>query len=337
MARNLKFLNVQFCLLLCGLILFAACTDQIDEEPLLAGKISTATPKLLATFTPTPTASPSTTATAHPSSPPTAMATASRLSPTSAVGDNSNASDDKLATSFSQSADGRWIAEGWLDFNVEDGILMGYDTILQVSQADGPVTWTLADYLQNPGLGATIPEIVRWSSDGQYAYFSNRSMTDGCGDFVNGSDLFKADLETGEVIELMPPLARSLSLSPDESIVAYLPWGSMPDLVLRNVVTGSQRTLVWDIVFDVAGYMVWSPDGQSVAMTLSSSSCPFPGSVHSIAVVDVETLTPTIVLQNDESGFVTAAWSETGDLVLQDLDGERWALDVTTSTLTQIR
>ncbi len=210
---------------------------------------------------------------------------------------------------------------------------MGYDTKLQVSQTGGSISWTLTDYVQNAGLGVAIPEIVHWSSDGRHAYFTNRTIPDGCGDFVNGTDLFRADLETGEVVELMPPLARSLSLSPDESTVAYLPWGPMPDLVLRSVATGSQRTLVWDTPFDVAGDIVWSPDGQNLALTLSSTSCPFPDRTHTIVLVDVQTLTPSVLLENDRRQYVTAAWSETGDLILQDLDGVRWALDVTTGEI----
>jgi hypothetical protein len=119
MIRNLKLLKVPFCLLLCGFVLLVACSAQTDDVSDPPGHIFTATLDLPATST--PTAVPASTGTAppdpSPTAPPTmAPATASPLPSTSSAGDKSTASDEKLATSFSLSDDGRWIADGWLAF-----------------------------------------------------------------------------------------------------------------------------------------------------------------------------------------------------------------------------
>ncbi|NCF67469.1 MAG: hypothetical protein GWP61_16010, partial [Chloroflexi bacterium] len=246
MIRKLTYLEFPVFLLFAGLVLCSACTERtgIGSEPTEQMPATT----LEVPSTSTAAALKSITATTLPLSSPTATVTKTApaitaMPPTPPPSDKSAVSDDRLATSISKSDDDRWTAEGWLAYIYEEGLLAGYDTKLQVSSADGSLTWTLADYMQNAGLGATIPEILRWSSDGQHAFFTNRAMVDGCGDFVNGSDLFQGNLETGEVVELMPPLARSLSLSPDDSTVAYFPWGPMPDLILRNLATGEERAL----------------------------------------------------------------------------------------------
>jgi hypothetical protein len=109
----------------------------------------------------------------------------------------------------------------------------------------------------------------------------------------------------------------------------------MPDLILRNLATGEERALHWETEFDVAGNIVWSPDGQSLALTLSSSSCSIPDRTHTIVVVDVETLMPTVLVEDNDQLFVTTAWLDSGRLVLQGLDENRWTLDTRTGALAK--
>jgi Tol biopolymer transport system component len=247
--------------------------------------------------------------------------------------DDEKVSSDFLWSSSSQSPDGLWIAESRLSYVMDGDSAQGYDTELLVSRADGSAAWTLVDTVQNAGLGYTVPEIVRWTPDGQQVYFTNRAVPDGCGLFVNGSDLFRADLSTGEVVELMPSLARALSLSPDETSVAYFPWGPEPDLVLRDLGNGSEIYLSWEISFNNPGNIVWSPDGQDLLLTLSADTC-LPGWAHTIVRVNTTSMTPTVLIENDQRQFTIIEWTEPERALLQDKDGRSWWLDTTTGEVT---
>lgn len=320
--------------------LLAACTPESTAPttvaPIAQATLSLPTPSATAVppsetpqpaLTPfsVPTRTPSATFTVTPQQQITAVPTIVETKPT----------PEFLATSVSQSPDGQWTAESSLAYISEEGLVRGYDTRLQVSRADGSVTWTLVDYEQDAGLGYAIPVIHRWSADGEHVYFTNSVVPDGCGLFVNGSDLHRADLSTGEATELMPALARALSLSPDETTVAYFPWGPMPDLVLRDLAEGTERKLAWEIPFNDAGNIVWSPDGSALALILSADSCR-PNWNYTTVKVDVPTLEPTVLLENDDRLLSIVSWPEPNRLLLRDWDDRSWSLDTDTGEVTPV-
>ncbi len=310
---------------LSSLAFSAACAGPSVSPPTTAEASETPTPiptetGLPATKTP---AAPPEVASPEPAEPspfPTQLPSPSPTSDTALY-------PERLTTSLSTSPDGQWTAESWLATIADGDTVTGYDTRLVVSQRDGSRSWSLAEYRQNAGLGLAVPEIVLWSADGQRAYFTNRTVPDGCGALVNGSDLYRADLETGQVTEVMPALARALALSPDESQVAYFPWGPAPDLVVRDLASGTERRLKLEPAFEAAGGIVWSPDDRQLALTLLGSACLLPGYPNTIVLVDVPSLTPTILLEDDVQGFVTSDWPEEGRILLQDVQGNNWSLD----------
>ena len=197
------------------ILLFAGCHRPVA----FPAAISTDVPTVAATGTSTPTLSNPTatsepTATPEPKTPPT-----STEIPTAKVTltktDGTPRATPVLAemenrTWSSRSRDGRWDAQGMVAFPGDGG--EEYYTQLKVKKTDGTVEWTVVDEWSRSGLGYTTPQPFHWSRDGRYLYFTNEPVPDGCGLFVNGSDLHRIDLSDGSVTELVPSSGLWLSL-----------------------------------------------------------------------------------------------------------------------------
>ena len=183
------------------------------------------------------------------------------------------------------------------------------------------------------GLGYTTPETVHWSADGGYLYYTNQPHVDGCGLFINASELWRVDLADGSATQALPESAKSYAFSPDDSQVAYVTWSTPPDLVLHDLGTGEDRRLVLD--FEDAGAQVWSPDGTMLALTGAENPCQ-AGWAHSIVVVDTSDLTPRTLNLPDERLLKTNDWQEAGKILLEDFDRNLWWLDVESGDVTLI-
>ncbi|MFN8454274.1 MAG: hypothetical protein U0401_06285 [Anaerolineae bacterium] len=312
MNRQTMFLMV--CLLSPALIL-PACASSIVQLP-------TPTPTASSTATPSPTLAPPTPiVTPTPTPQPSQTPTATTLPPAD--------------TWSSPSPNGQWTAQGMLTapFPATDGSEQ-YQTRLEVVNTTGTVKWTLADQTLNYGLGYTTPRPFHWSADGRYLYFTNLAVSDGCSLFHNGSDLYRADLSTGQVTEIVPPGVWWVSLSPDEQTAAYIPWnGEALLLTILNLATGNYREMTFEGKYTQAGNIIWSPEGQALMLTLATNPCDSANWTQSIARVDVATLSSTILIRDDKRLFVTTEWPEAGTVELTDKDGDTWTLEVTSGEL----
>jgi sugar lactone lactonase YvrE len=98
-------------------------------------------------------------------------------------------------------------------------------TTLAVRQVGGDRHWQVIDRTGQCGLGYATPAIVRCSLDTGSLYFGNAPVPDGCAPFVTTEDLYRLDLETDSVTELLEP-TRSLviALSPDERTISFIEW-----------------------------------------------------------------------------------------------------------------
>jgi len=233
------------------------------------------------------------------------------------------------------SPDGKWTAVGRT--KTETGIILGeqelYYTQLKVVSTDQSVEWTLVEEISPFGLGYTTPEPLHWSADGRYLYYTNQPHVDGCGLFVNASDLWRVDLADGSITQALPEGAKSYAFSPDDSQVAYVTWSTPPDLVLHDLGTGEDRRLGLD--FEDAGALVWSPDGIMLALTGAENPCQ-AGWAHTIVVVDTSDLTPRTLNLPDERLLNTNDWQEAGKILLEDFDRNLWWLDVESGDVTLI-
>ena len=148
------------------------------------------------------------------------------------------------------SPDGLWIAElqhRMTDTDQDDQIHF------VVRKTDKSLEWVAVDRKAPKGLGQELPTIHKWSNTMQYLYFGNAATPDGCAFFDYTPDLYQLDLRTGNVIEILSPIAINLSLSSDEKLLAYFNYSG--NLVLRNLLTRLEshvnlpyeNLLAWDI------------------------------------------------------------------------------------------
>jgi hypothetical protein len=239
----------------------------------------------------------------------------------------------ELRTWSSRSPDGKWDVQGMVAFPADGG--EKYYTQLKVKKTDGAIDWTVVDEWSRFGLGYTTPQPFQWSQDGRYLYFTNKPVPDGCGIFVNGSDLHRIDLSDGSVTEIVPSSGLWLSLSPDETTLAYIGYGGR-GLVLRNLATGVERGARLDPGQDyAAGHIVWSPDGAALVLTLAIRPCS-SGWAESVSVmlVEVATLEQTMLIHEDKRLFTTVEWPTLDRILLKDEDGNFWWMDLETRQIT---
>jgi dipeptidyl aminopeptidase/acylaminoacyl peptidase len=261
------------------------------------------------------------------SSPPTPTPVVAR--PTLAAPPTSSQPTKPSTTSETWSAtspDGEWLAEGVRESQFEP---CEYRTRLTVTSADGAVSWKVWNGVQNCGLGSTDPVPFHWSQDGSYLYFTNVPRPDGCVQFVNGSDLHRVELATGQVTHLMPEAGLWLALSPDETRLAYIAYGGR-GLVIRDLASGSEREIKLPEGAQ-AGHIVWSPDQRALLFTLDRGGC---SGAYSIERIEIQTLVQTILIGSDERQFITSSWPEPERATLIDKDGTAWWVDVITGQLT---
>jgi hypothetical protein len=237
------------------------------------------------------------------------------------------------------SPNGQWTAIG-LAALPPNGEGTGLYTRLEVARVDGSQTWVPVDTWGPWGLGYTVPAPLAWSRDGQAFYFTNRPQPDGCALFVNGGDLLRLDLATGQVTQLMEAVALSLSLSPDEARVAYVGYGDR-GLIVRDLATVAEQELPLDLEPEAsgqippqAGFPVWAPSGDRLALTIAHQPCgPSEQGANSIVVVDLGTGATAPVLDRDPRQFVTVDWPAEDRLRLQDQSGGLWTLNPATGEL----
>lgn len=158
---------------------------------------------------------------------------------------------------------------------------------LKVTSQEHGRTWTAVSEWHGAGLGEKEPpQIVHWSKDGRFLYYTSPSYPDGaCVYYDNiGESFDRLDLTDGSVAALQPPDARGiLVISPDEAMIAYLhgeTYTGGRDLVVRELTTAyedaaaSQNSVKWQIPLDASwpdrvSQIAWTPDSKKVVVSVT--------------------------------------------------------------------
>jgi hypothetical protein len=212
-----------------------------------------------------------------------------------------------------------------------------YHAFMEVSRVDGSQSWTAVDEWRSWGLGYTYPDVLKYSSDGQTLYFTNVPVLDGCSPFVNGGDLWRLDLDTGEIAELLPFAGLVLALSPDDSQLAY--FGSYgKGMTLTDLATGNEQPIelpsfgdAWDI-----GGLMWSPGGRHLILTQViplSGPCSQETETAVISVA-VDTLVATPLIEPGQGDFALVEWLADDTVHLVGQDGTTWILNIVSGELS---
>lgn len=245
------------------------------------------------------------------------------------------ASFDEKEWSYT-SPDGKWMALTKAAFPKVGSAAVSYYTQLKVSQASGDTEWVVVNEWSEWGLGYTVPQPLSWSLDGRYCYYTNRPVPDGCAVFVNGLDLWKVDLSSGSVEQIMPPSGLWLALSPDETMVAYIRYGGRA-LVIRDLSTGKERETQLDPGKPYqAGAITWSPDGAAILLTLALQPCSGSwADSTSIVHIDAASLEQTTAIREDRRLLTTVEWPTLDRALLKDKEGDYWWMDPVTNEVTK--
>ncbi len=228
------------------------------------------------------------------------------------------------------SPDGTWIVEGLTALPTQSG--EQYYTEMRIRQVDGELSWMPVASWQSFGLGYTTPRIVHWSTDGRYLYYTNAPHPDGCGLFVNASDLQRLDLTAGTVQKILPQNSTWVLEAAPDGTIAYIDGTTL-------VLFDPKADIRQEIILDFAqanvqlGNLVWSPDSQQVAFTVAIEPCILPQWRHAIYTVDRQGEGLRMVLPPDERRFHSIAWLDNGHLLLIDFDSQQWELDIASGQL----
>ena len=212
-----------------------------------------------------------------------------------------------------------------------------YHAEMIVSRVDDSQSWTAFDEWRSWGMGYTYPDVLKWSADGQTLYFTNVPVPDGCSLFVNGGDLWRMDLVTGEISELLPFVGLVLALSPDESQLAY--FGSFgKGMTLADLATGNEQPIElpsFGDAWDISGLM-WSPDGRHLLLTqVISLMSPCDQEVETaVLVVSIDTLVVTTLIEPGQGALTLIEWLADDTVRLAGQDGALWTLNIISGELS---
>jgi hypothetical protein len=199
-----------------------------------------------------------------------------------------------------------------------------------LSDSAGSHQYTIQDGWSPWGLGATTPQVWRWSRDGSSVLLVDSGVPDGCSAYGYSENLRRVSLSTGEVVEVAPDVYGAFALSPDETLLAYF---SGSQLIVRDLLS-SQETQIpfgaeqfgWS-----AGDIVWSPDGSVLAF--SSVQDPCGGKAAGIFYLDRSSslLEPLVI--NDRL-FHLLDWPDPNRIRMADESGSHWWLDIDNGQIT---
>jgi hypothetical protein len=242
--------------------------------------------------------------------------------------------DLEVTTTTLASPDGRWQAT----LSQSEPVMgaEGEQFFTSLTVADGTTSWQPLAEWRAYGLGYASPAIYRWSADGRYLYYNNKSVFDGCALFNNANDLYRLDITDGSTsIVLDSGLTSNLALSPDETMVAYTQFNGQGIVAFtHNVAGGNDSSVAVAEGSDVqAGNIVWSPDSTQFLLTVAHAPCNADWT-HSIVRVNAANLTAVTLIEEDARQFTTLEWTDETTVWLQDKDGNAWLLDVASGDLT---
>ena len=202
-------------------------------------------------------------------------------------------------------------------------------TILTISNKYTQVIWKLAykDYIQPV---ASSPDgvlaVIRWTSNGQYAYFASLTGGDGGECFVGGVDsgrgLFRFDLQTGNITAILPLFDDfgwyGFSFSPTDRRLIY--GARSRDLKVLDITTGQVTELSSAKDFSQSGDYIWSLDGLNfLYSTVLYNEISEPVS-YSLRLVNAQTGGEQILLESLDNCFAARSWSDNNILAIESYD-----------------
>jgi len=249
---------------------------------------------------------------------------------------------EALTPPHTVSPDGRWrvIAQASTPVTVGEDEMeefpsgAKYQVELYVESTDSDLVWTVVDEWRSSGLGADYPGPLQWSADGRYLFFTNTPQPDGCSVFVNGGDLWRLDLQTGEIVELLPYVGMTMALSPDSRTLAYYSSSYEANFHLYDLASGAEIALYlpdYGDPWQQMGGISWSPDGRHILLIQVMNPCG--ERLTAVSRLDLDEGEFVTLIEPGERDFTLLNWLGDREIRLLDGDGRVWYLETTSGEI----
>lgn len=178
-----------------------------------------------------------------------------------------------------------------------------------------------------------------WTNDGQYLFLVITRAMDGCGkvlEFYTGSGLFKLDLNTGELSEIVPEMhlaSYAFSISPSEKMLANAKEGETPITIRVKDISGTnENSFTLDKKYQGAGNFIWFPSEEAILFVAKEEVCGSKPS-YTLITLNLSTAEMEVIFQNLDKNLTAVKWESVNILRMSDQEGKQWLLDLTSNQL----
>jgi hypothetical protein len=224
-------------------------------------------------------------------------------------------------------------------------------TYANVIRTDYLQSWQVSykdTYAKNHEAAEGISALVipfNWSADERYFYVTiHIDAIDGPGTvLVNGHALYRLDLVTGQVSEILPSvpfLSYAMSISPNSRFLAYVKPGETSTFYVRDFQTGEEKTYSLSEEFDIPAFFVWAEDSKKLVFSVAYEN--FDIGVYSdgmgLFLLNRESDSLTMLIKDPPQLYVAKQWISETEILISILWDEfslpDYIFDLETMTLT---
>jgi WD40 repeat protein len=211
----------------------------------------------------------------------------------------------------------------------------------EIVSVDGTQLWTYS-YENKFDAGEPGANPFHWSNDGKYIYMTcYHGPDDGStkffgNDLKDGDCVFRFDVDTGEVVEIVPeirPGYYAFSISPNDNLLVYANQTETPvQIKLLDLNSNKEKVLFTadDEILE-AGNFGWSPDLSKLIFS-TMKIINDKERAYSIRILDLESLETQVIIENTHERLRYEAWDEEDTIQYgyEDGYGEKttWKLDL---------
>jgi hypothetical protein len=164
-------------------------------------------------------------------------------------------------------------------------------------------------------------DVLHWSGDGKYLYFTNDPCCPHADTLSNGNTLFVLNLETGEWKSIIEGYFNYFSFSPVENRLAYIicsvaDTNTKIDLLILDLSTG-QEELIHIGNFEQAGRIKWSQDGEQITLLAQKGNMYDENEKYSLVIMDLIEKTSNVIILDSLSSPEVVNWSEDDVLTIK--------------------
>lgn len=184
-------------------------------------------------------------------------------------------------------------------------------------------TWTIpySEVFENYPNDSGSIDALHWSKDGNYLYFTNHPCCPHTDTLSNGNTLFVLNLQTGEWKSIIDGYFNYFLFSPVENRLVYIICSQANantkiDLHVLDLSTG-QEDIIHIGNFEQAGYGVWSPNGQQIALFAQKGNMYDENEKYSLVIMDLIKKTSNTIILDSLYAPQVINWSEDDVLTIK--------------------